>query len=60
MGFATTFIIIKIINPVQYLGIPSRVEYSLTENDLRLIPTLKSFKDWSKEQIIIREEILNT
>jgi len=50
----------KIISRVQYLEMPPRVEYSLTENGKKLIPALKSFEEWSKEQIKIREEISNT
>ncbi|AWK51670.1 transcriptional regulator [Clostridium beijerinckii] len=43
----------KIINRVQYLEMPPRVEYSLTENSKKLIPTLKGLSDWAKEQIEI-------
>ena len=49
----------KIINRVQYLQIPPRVEYSLTENGKKLIPFLTTFQEWSKEQIKIRDESLN-
>jgi len=47
----------KIINRVQYLEMPPRVEYSLTENGKKLIPCLKVFEEWSKEQIKIRDEL---
>lgn len=50
----------KIVNRVQYLEMPPRVEYSLTENGKRLIPALKALEEWSKEQIKFRDEILNT
>ncbi|MFW2490458.1 winged helix-turn-helix transcriptional regulator [Clostridium chromiireducens] len=46
----------KIINRVQYLEMPPRVEYSLTENSKKLIPSLKGLSDWAKEQIEIDEE----
>lgn len=49
----------KIINRVQYLEMPPRVEYSLTENGKKLIPALKAFDEWSKEQIKIRDENSN-
>jgi DNA-binding HxlR family transcriptional regulator len=46
----------KIINRVQYLEMPPRVEYSLTENSKKLIPILKGLSDWAKEQIEINDE----
>lgn len=49
----------KIINRVQYLEMPPRVEYSLTENGKKLIPSLKAFQEWAKDQIKIRDENLN-
>ncbi|AJF29130.1 HxlR family transcriptional regulator [Clostridium botulinum] len=39
----------KIIDHLQYLEMPSRVEYSLTENGLTLISALKSFYECSKK-----------
>lgn len=35
-----------IINRKQYMEIPPRVEYSLTENGESLIPALKALADW--------------
>ena len=35
---------------------PPRVEYSLTENSKKLIPSLKGLSDWAKEQIEINDE----
>lgn len=48
----------KIVNRVQYLEVPPRVEYSLTENGKGLIPSLKTFEKWAKEQIRIRDKDL--
>lgn len=50
----------KIVNRVQYLEMPPRVEYSLTKNGKKLIPALKALEEWSNEQIKIRDEISNT
>jgi DNA-binding HxlR family transcriptional regulator len=32
------------------------VEYSLTENSKKLIPTLKGLSEWAEEQLEINEE----
>lgn len=37
-----------IINRVQYMEVPPRVEYSLTDNGKNLIPALKALADWGK------------
>ncbi|WP_238948228.1 helix-turn-helix domain-containing protein [Clostridium sp. YIM B02569] len=46
----------KIVKRIQYLEMPPRVEYSLTENSKKLIPSLKGLSDWAKEQIEINDE----
>jgi DNA-binding HxlR family transcriptional regulator len=46
----------NIINRVQYLEMPPRVEYSLTENGKKLLPSLKGINDWVKEQLEINDE----
>ena len=43
-----------IINRKVYQVIPPKVEYSLTEFGLSVIPILKSFSDWNKK---IREQL---
>lgn len=40
-----------IVNRVQYNEIPPRVEYSLTENGMRLIDALVPITNWSKETL---------
>jgi DNA-binding HxlR family transcriptional regulator len=46
----------KIINRVQYLEMPPRVEYSLTENGKKLLPSLKSLDEWVTEQLKVINE----
>lgn len=38
-----------IINRRQYMEIPPRVEYSLTDNGEKLIPALKALADWGNK-----------
>lgn len=38
-----------IINRKQYMEIPPRVEYSLTDNGEKLIPALKALADWGNK-----------
>ncbi|WP_432404053.1 winged helix-turn-helix transcriptional regulator [Wukongibacter sp. M2B1] len=38
-----------LVNRKQYMEIPPRVEYSLTEEGLSLIPALKSLAKWGKD-----------
>ncbi|HQI15933.1 MAG TPA: winged helix-turn-helix transcriptional regulator, partial [Bacillota bacterium] len=44
-----------IINRKQYIEIPPRVEYSLTENGEELIPALKALASWGKKMKSIAE-----
>lgn len=46
----------KIINRVQYLEMPPRVEYSLSENGKKLLPSLKGLEDWVNEQLEVSDE----
>ncbi|MTI49141.1 MAG: helix-turn-helix transcriptional regulator [Firmicutes bacterium] len=39
----------EIINRKQFMEVPPRVEYSLSENAENLIPALKKLADWGKE-----------
>lgn len=41
----------KLIHRKQYDIVPPKVEYSLTERGMALIPVLKSLDQWGKEQI---------
>lgn len=38
-----------IVNRKQFMEIPPRVEYSLTDNGEKLIPALKTLADWGKD-----------
>ncbi|MEI5990372.1 hypothetical protein A5881_001865 [Enterococcus termitis] len=40
-----------LLKRVQYSNIPPHVEYSLTENGLKLLPALMIIKDWGLEVI---------
>ncbi|HOM42339.1 MAG: helix-turn-helix transcriptional regulator [Clostridia bacterium] len=44
-----------IINRQQYMEIPPRVEYSLTDNGKELIPALKALASWGKKMKSIAE-----
>ena len=44
-----------IINRQQYMEIPPRVEYSLTDNGKELIPALKELASWGKKMKSIAE-----
>ena len=44
-----------IINRQQYMEIPPRVEYSLTDNGKELIPALKALANWGKKMKSIAE-----
>jgi len=39
----------EVVKRVQYMEVPPRVEYSLTENGEKLIPALKALANWGKE-----------
>lgn len=41
----------NIVKRVQYNEIPPRVEYSLTENGLKLVNALKDITQWSKNNL---------
>lgn len=45
-----------LINRVQYIEIPPRVEYSLTQEGLNLSPVLRKMADWGAEQINFCED----
>lgn len=47
----------KIIKRVQYLEMPPRVEYSLTDNGKSLLPILKDLDEWVNKQLEINCEI---
>lgn len=38
----------RIVERRQFMEIPPRVEYSLTENGKKLIPALKALAEWGK------------
>ena len=44
-----------IINREQFVEIPPRVEYSLTDNGKELIPALKALANWGKKMKSIAE-----
>lgn len=46
----------KIINRVQYMEIPPRVEYSLTDNGKSLLPILEDLDEWVNKQLEINYE----
>ena len=48
-----------IINRKVYQVVPPKVEYSLTEFGLSVIPILKSFSDWNKKNTRIISQKLN-
>jgi len=43
---------LELVNRKEYFQIPPKVEYSLTEKGLSVIPLLKSMCDWSYKNII--------
>lgn len=45
-----------IINRKQYMEIPPRVEYSLTDSGEKLIPALKALADWGNKMKCNQEE----
>lgn len=45
-----------IVHRVQFLEVPPRVEYSLTEQGQRLMPALKAFAVWGKEMQALKDE----
>lgn len=48
----------RIVIRKQYMEIPPRVEYSLTENGKNLIPALKALADWGKNmKSIVKQSI---
>lgn len=47
----------KIIKRVQYLEMPPRVEYSLTDNGKSLLPILMNLDEWVNKQLEINCEI---
>ena len=44
-----------IINRKQFMEVPPRVEYSLTDNGVELIPALKALASWGKKMKSIAE-----
>jgi DNA-binding HxlR family transcriptional regulator len=50
----------KIVQRIQYLEMPPRVEYSLTENGKKLLPSLKAFNEWAEKQLEISNEPLKS
>lgn len=40
-----------LVNRVEFNQIPPRVEYSLTDNGLQLVPALESIFNWGKERM---------
>jgi len=47
----------KIIKRVQYLEMPPRVEYSLTDKGKSLLPILKNLDEWVNKQLEINCEL---
>ncbi len=43
---------LEMVNRKEYYQIPPKVEYSLTDRGISIIPLLKSMCDWSMENII--------
>lgn len=41
-----------LVNRVEFSQTPPRVEYSLTDNGLQLVPALEAIFDWGKERMI--------
>ncbi len=41
----------RLVSRTEYLGMPPRVEYALTERGETVIPILLSLKDWADEEL---------
>lgn len=49
-----------LVNRVEFNQIPPRVEYSLTDNGLRLVPALEIIFNWGKERMTTEDMTLPT
>jgi DNA-binding HxlR family transcriptional regulator len=49
-----------IVNRVEFNQIPPRVEYSLTDNGLQLVPALEVIFNWGKERMTKEDMTLQT
>ena len=49
-----------LVNRVEFNQIPPRVEYSLTDNCLQLVPALESIFNWGKERMTKENMTLQT
>jgi DNA-binding HxlR family transcriptional regulator len=49
-----------LVNRVEFSQIPPRVEYSLTDNGLQLVPALEVIFNWGKERMTKEDMTLQT